>query len=286
MLSAWVDVADIPVSVAHSDPGGPFVYVNPAFEAVSGYTAAELVGGDVWVLDAADNDPGTRRALEEAVGTGRPGRARVRKRRADGSTWWTQLHLSPVKDRTGRITHVVAVALDITDQVRAEAQIAHTATHDGLTGLVTRGHFDDQLDRELARAVRDRASVGVLFLDVDGLKAVNDTHGHAAGDALLLEVATRLRGRLRGADLAGRYGGDEFVVLLAGLPGDGVAAGAAAAGVLVELTGLLNGTADVAGIPVGLSVSIGLSLYPRDGATAADLLTAADEGMYRHKRSR
>lgn len=301
VLSAWVTTSDIGLSVARPHVDGPFLYVNPAFVAASGYSAAQLVGTDVRSLDAPDTDPATQHALTEAVRTGRPARARIRKQRPDGTIWWSQLHLCPIRDSAGSVTHLVGLALDITDQVLTEEQTAHTAAHDGLTGLVTRAHFLDSLTRELARAARDRTSVGVLFLDVDHLKTTNDTHGHPAGDALLTAVATRLQRRLRGGDLAGRYGGDEFVVLLTGLPAEPATAAAAATGVLDELTATLHGTIDISDLPdipdlpgvvdtagtvLALSVSIGLALSPGDGATAAELIAAADTAMYHHKRHR
>lgn len=286
LLGKWVALTDTPVSIAGADDGHVVVYVNPAFESTSGYRSTELLDRGETFLQTAELEQGATEALQEAVRTGRPTRARVLNYRADGSTWWSELHLCSIPDESGRPAHVVGLQLDITEQVRAERQIVHAATHDDLTDLVTRSHFIDQFDREVARAARERSGLAVLFLDVDDLKGTNDAFGHAAGDALLVEVARRLTSRLRGSDLAARYGGDEFLILLVELPHDPAEAAAGAAKVADELRDILSEPIEFGDVTLPVKVSIGLSLFPRDASTALELVDHADAAMYRQKSQR
>jgi diguanylate cyclase (GGDEF)-like protein/PAS domain S-box-containing protein len=286
VLAAWVAVSDTPISISAPGAHRALLYVNPAFEAVSGYSAGELIGRDAMSLLARSADEVAAEAADRVVDEALPAPARVLKLRADGSVWWSELHLAAVRDGAGRWTHVVGLQLDVTEQVAAEEQASHAATHDALTGLVTRAHFLESLDREVARAARDHTSLAVLFLDVDHLKSTNDAHGHAAGDALLVEVAQRLRGRLRGADLAGRFGGDEFLVLLVGLPTAPADAARSAARVVGELVRCLAEPVQTGQRLLTVSVSIGTSVFPGEGRTAAELVARADASMYRQRARR
>lgn len=167
---------------------------------------------------------------------------------------------------------------DITDQRRAEEEIRHRAYHDNLTGLPNRMLFKDHLELALAQARRSRTPLAILFLDLDRFKNINDTLGHAAGDLLLKEVATRLEQRCRGADTVARLGGDEFIMLAQSLR---VAEDAAkvAEGVL----DVLRPTVDVNGHELGITTSIGISVFPGDGDDVDTLIKHADVAMYRAK---
>jgi diguanylate cyclase (GGDEF)-like protein len=140
------------------------------------------------------------------------------------------------------------------------------------------------LDLALARAERSNLVVGVLYLDLDGFKGVNDTLGHAAGDVLLRAVANRLRAVARKTDVVARLGGDEFLVLLADLPG-GVDAAAVVRSVAARIVDEVNEPVAVAGDEARVSASVGISLYPWDAADAAALIANADAAMYVSKRS-
>jgi diguanylate cyclase (GGDEF)-like protein/PAS domain S-box-containing protein len=266
-----------------TDPDCPLVYVNTAFQTLTGYPGDQLLGRNSRFLHGPATSADAAGQLDQALRTGQPAHVRLLNYRADGTTWWNDLHLSPVRDSSGALTHVLGIGHDVTEQVAAEQEAAHAARHDPLTGLATRLAFIDQLERDLARAGRDHRAVAVLFLDIDDFKAVNDTGGHASGDAVLVEVADRLRNRLRGEDLAARHGGDEFLVLLVDLPGDGTTAAEA---VLTELGRALAEPLHLPGTQDRVRVSLGLSVFPRDGKTSDELIAAADRDMYRHKAHR
>lgn len=156
----------------------------------------------------------------------------------------------------------------------------HRARHDALTGLPNREHLEAELDRGLARAARHGHRLAVLFIDLDGFKPINDSHGHAAGDRLLARVGLRLRDALRAEDFVARYGGDEFVVVIEA-PRQVADAASAAEAVLAALSGE---RAIPGGAGSSITASIGIALYPDHAGDAAGLLQVADEAMYRAKR--
>ena len=284
LLHTAVTAMDTAVSLADAtDPDLPLIYVNPAFERLTGYAAAEVVGRNAHFMQGPQTDRTAVRRMRESLRRARFTRARLVNYRADGSAYWVDLHISPVRDAAGVVTHHVAIHHDVTVEVLAEIETVHAATRDGLTGLMNRGAFAAELEREMARASRRRTSVAVLFLDVDDFKEVNDQHGHLVGDGFLRHVASCLRERLRRNDAAARAGGDEFVALLADLPEDG----ASAAGQVVgDLERALREPFAVDGVEFQASVTIGTALYPRDGSTVRDLIAAADADMYQRKRQR
>ena len=284
LLIACVTATDTAVAIADATrPGLPLVYVNPSFERLTGYASADVLGRDARFLHGPDTDPDTVRAVGDGMRQERDVRARLVTYRADGTAFWAEVRISPVRAGDGAVTHYIAIHHDVTAEVTAQQQAVYAATRDPLTGLLNRSSFAAELERELSRARRLGAAVGVLFFDVDDFKVVNDTHGHLVGDALLIHVAQCLRNRLRGQDAAARVGGDEFTALLADLPGDGAKA---ASHVVADLRRALSEPFEVDGVEHRARVSMGTALYPRDGATIRDLIARADADMYRRKKLR
>ena len=177
---------------------------------------------------------------------------------------------------------VVAIVRDITERKLAEERMLHLAHHDVLTGLPNRARLTERLDQTIADARRDAGSVLVAFIDLDGFKLVNDGLGHNAGDELLKVVAARMAGCLRPGDTVGRFGGDEFVLMLTDMAAGGLA-GAAAAPVLERVREAVLESITLCGQQVQVSCSIGVAVYPGDGADAGTLLMHADAAMYRAK---
>jgi diguanylate cyclase (GGDEF)-like protein/PAS domain S-box-containing protein len=200
----------------------------------------------------------------------------VRFVRRDGSLLWVEVHANPLVDDDGRIYGAVASYDDATVRVERDRRTRHEADTDPLTGLANRRALERTLEAALARAASRGRSVGVLMLDLDGFKAVNDRHGHAAGDEVLREVARRLQRSVRERDLVARLGGDEFVVVLTDL-------GAVPDSVDRVESALAE---PFAGTEAPLRAAVGVAVYPGDGATVADLLDAADRAMYAAKGNR
>ena len=262
-------------------PDMPVVHVNPAFERMSGYALEEVVGRNCRFLQSPETDRTVVAGIRAAVRAGTEHTCVLLNQRKDGSQWWNELHLSPVRDDSGRLTHYLGFQYDVTARVQAEAQLLKLSTQDSLTGLVNRSALLEHLDLAVTRDAQAGCSLAVLFLDLDGFKAVNDTHGHLAGDQALTEVATRLRTCLRAEDVLARHGGDEFVAVLSGL--DPLDADRIAERVAEDLLATLQRPVPVGQEVVHLGASIGVALLGGDGTTGAELLHAADAAMYRSK---
>jgi diguanylate cyclase (GGDEF)-like protein/PAS domain S-box-containing protein len=265
------------VTIASVEPNGhPLVYVNEGFERLTGYRAEDILGRDCRFLQGPGTDPAAVRRLSDAVRSRRGGRARLINYRADGTEWWNDIALSPVRDAAGDVTHIIGVQTDVTAEVAAEARLHHLAFHDELTDLPNRRALFDALVTELDRATRTGRAAAVAFIDLDGFKAVNDLAGHDQGDEVLVEVAARLRAAVREGDVVARQHGDEFVLLLTDLAGD--AAGAVGA-VADDLLGRLAEPIAASRGPVQVSASIGVAVAPEDGADPDAVLRAADRAM-------
>ncbi len=209
----------------------------------------------------------------------------------DGTVRWVLEQAYPIEDGFGEPWLIQGVIFDITARKVAEEQVAFLAYHDKLTGLPNRVLFEEMLENAISRARRHDLGVGVVFLDLDNFKLVNDSLGHAAGDQLLAQLAERLRGCTREADLVARQGGDEFLLLLSDLDRDaGPMPGTDAAMLVAESVAArvhdalsepfhLNGTEFIA------TGSVGISLFPQDALDAETLMKNADSAMYQSKRN-
>ena len=194
-----------------------------------------------------------------------------------------------LRDANGDVVGQASVGEDITDRRRAEHELERLAFHDPLTGLPNRILFHEHLDVALARAQRAGCGVAVLYVDLDDFKLVNDSFGHNAGDELLCEVAARLTGSTRAADVVARQGGDEFLILIADVEtnegGDVVDVGDVARRVAEQVRAALQRPLMLADTEIYTSASLGISLYPADAPDAESLLKHADIAMYKAKES-
>ncbi|QTN27868.1 EAL domain-containing protein [Rhodoferax sp. AJA081-3] len=255
------------------------VYVNPAFERITGYSAEEVIGLEGRFLVRDDLAQPDLEHIRSALRERREGSATLRNYRKDGSLFWNELHIAPVHDLAGgTTTHFVSVINDISERVRYQHALEYQANHDSLTGLANRNLLNDRIEQAIAWAKRNGHVLGVMLLDLDHFKLINDASGHSAGDALLKEVAQRLTACVRETDTVARLGGDEFVIILTDLPQpDDVDQ------IAEKILSTLSRPAEVAGRDVFVTASIGVSLYPRDGDHGEILLRYADMAMYRVK---
>ena len=209
----------------------------------------------------------------------------------DGSIRWVLEQAYPIDDEQGEPWLIQGVIFDITERKLAEEQVAFLAYHDKLTGLPNRALFEEMLEAAISRARRHDLGVGVIYLDLDNFKLVNDSLGHHAGDDLLKQLAERLRGCTRETDLVARQGGDEFLLLLADLErGIGPVAGTEAGLLVAESVATrvheaLQEPFDLAGVEFFTSASLGVSLFPQDATDAISLLKNADTAMYQSKKA-
>ncbi|HXV37942.1 MAG TPA: EAL domain-containing protein [Myxococcota bacterium] len=267
-------------SIVIANPAGIIVDANAAFSATTGYRHDEVIGQSVNILSAEQH--GTRffgSILEEVRQSGRwEGELWVRHKQGRAIPAWISIGCA-VGDRAD-IEQIVVVFNDMTERKKSEEVIAHQANYDMLTKLPNRYLLRDRLRRALVRAKRDGSSVGLLFIDLDGFKRINDTLGHSAGDEALAEAARRINRSLRDADTAARLGGDEFAVILPSIAND-----TDIEGVAQRILDAIAAPLVVHGQELVLTASIGIAIYPADSETDEDLLRDADAAMYRSKLS-
>lgn len=268
-----------PISVVITDRAGSIEYVNPKFSEVTGYSPQEVIGRNPRILKGGDQQQDTYRELWETILSGREWHGELRNRNKDGSFVWELVSISPVHDPSGAITHFVGVKEDINELKRLQAELGQMAHSDELTGLPNRALFMDRLERVMIRARRNRNKFALLFLDLDGFKAVNDRYGHQFGDELLKEVAKRLVASIRQSDTLARIGGDEFTIIIDDLkywdePGQ----------VARKLLSAFATPFVIGGTKVSAGLSIGISVFPDDAEDARGLISTADKAMYQVKR--
>jgi diguanylate cyclase (GGDEF)-like protein/PAS domain S-box-containing protein len=254
------------------DMTGKFQQVNPASERILGFAPQELLGRSVMDFIHPDDQVPVRETgprLREGVSG-----VEVRCRHKDGRYRWLLWNGVSARDQD----LIYAVALDVSDRREAEAQIAHLAYHDPLTGLPNRQLFLDRLSVAIARAQRRHEALAVLFIDLDRFKVINDSLGHPIGDLLLKEVGKRLRRSLREEDTVARLGGDEFTAILLG-----GAAPAQVSRVAQKIREAVKAPLLLGGHELAVSTSIGIGLFPTDGTDPQTLLRSADTAMYRAK---
>ena len=262
------------------EAGCPIVFVNDAFERITGYPADEALGRDVGFLTPRGDEDGGFAELRLALAERREAHAVLPSTRRNGEVFWNDMFLAPVRDDGDEVTHFVGIISDVTANKRYEDELAHQATHDALTGLPNRNLLDDRLAQAIAFARRHHRNVAVLFIDLDHFKVVNDGIGHDVGDALLQEVARRMADGLRDGDTVARLGGDEFVAVCTDLESEGEVAA-----VIERICRALERPIELAGESLQISASMGVAFYPRDGEDVPTLLRNADLAMYRAKEN-
>jgi len=277
-------VEQIP-AIVYADDGEVTSYVSPQIERILGVTP-EAYKGDpsMWLRMVHPDDRDTVKTQSEAFLTGDGADITdYRMVRPDGRVVWVRDRAHAFRDEQGRLMWEHGVLFDVTELKEAQARIVHMAYHDGLTGLANRELFEEALGLAVERAKRDGSAVAVMYLDLDNFKLVNDSIGHHAGDVLLKRLAERLRTCMRDTDLVARQGGDEFLMLLAGLDAD--AADDAIRRVATRVHQALDERFDLRGMEFHARGSIGISVFPRDAHDSVSLLQNADIAMYRAKRS-
>lgn len=269
------------IGMAILDLEGRWQKVNPALCAILGYSEVELLARTFQeITHPEDRGVSPERLRDLLAGNHETYQVEKRYVHKRGHEVWVQVNVSLVRDAKGRPLHLISQILDVSERRHMQQRIEHLALHDPLTDLPNSRLLADRLDQAMAAARRAGRVMGVMYVDLDGFKPVNDIYGHSAGDRVLKEFARRLQSVLRETDSTARVGEDEFVALLGEIAGEADAVRAAER--------LLAATAlpfDIGENQVELSASIGIALYPVHGEDGQTLLQRADTAMYQAKRS-
>lgn len=259
-----------------TDADGTILNVNPAFTSLTGYTAAEAMGQTPRLLKSDRQSADFYASMWQSLLSTGSWQGDLWNKHKNGDLYAERLTINSIRRPDGSVERRVALFHDITAQKRSEEVIYHKAHYDELTGLPNRYFFFDQLSKELSRARRTATRVGLLFMDLNKFKPVNDQHGHDAGDHVLKTVAERWLATTRSSDTLARLGGDEFALIV-----DGLADSVELAAIAHKLIAALNESITLPrGAVVTVGTSVGGSIYP-DCATEMDsLIAAADAAMY------
>lgn len=275
-------------------PDHPLIYVNAAFEQLSGMQATQILGANCRILQGEATDSAEVARMRTAIAHGIEYRGTILNyRRGSGEPWWNEIVLTPVFDDRGTLVQYIGVQNDVSARIAAEteldnerarsiaylAEIESLAFHDPLTGLFNRRRLTELLTDTLVEAETSRTGIGFLYIDINGFKHINDSCGHSTGDRLLRYLASQLSDLSR-ASFASRLGGDEFLVVLPGLERSSSHADSHRCADTIRDRLQSQQTKDLS-----FSVSVGVSTYPADGADFDALLHAADARMYSDKMS-
>jgi diguanylate cyclase (GGDEF)-like protein/PAS domain S-box-containing protein len=262
-----------------TDAFNRIVEVNDTFCNITGYSRAEILGKNPRVLSSGRQSPDFYREMWRSLNTTGAWVGELWNRRKDGQFYAELKTISTVSDAQGKVQNFVALFSDITQIKTYQQRLEHVAHYDILTNLPNRLLLSDRLNQAMIHSQRQQKLVGVAYLDLDGFKAVNDTHGHDVGDELLIIVAQRMKAALREADTLARIGGDEFIAVLSELEH-----AEAAEPVLKRLLEAAAAPVPIDTLTLQVSASIGVAIYPWDGSEADQLMRCADHAMYQAKQ--
>ncbi|MFA7267941.1 MAG: EAL domain-containing protein [Sterolibacterium sp.] len=259
-------------------------YVNPAFSRITGYPAEEVIGRNCRFLIGNDYDQLELESIRAALRENTDARALLRNYRKDGSQFWNDLHISPVRDDSGQVTHFVGILNDVTDSKRYQNELEHQSNHDTLTNLPNRNLMKDRIAQGIAYSMRYKQTLmAVAFVGLDNFKFVNDSMGHQAGDQVLKMVSKRLDACLRSSDTAARLGGDEFVLVLFENPDEEDSYDSSINAILQRVLREVAVPYQIGTHEFFITCSIGYAMVPVDGDTADELLKNADIAMFSAK---
>ncbi|MCF8209695.1 MAG: EAL domain-containing protein [Rhodoferax sp.] len=263
-----------------TDSTGHIIEVNDTFTRVTGYSREEAIGQNPRILQSGRHGPEFYNTMWAELADKGHWSGEVWNRRKNGEVYAELLTISVVLGVTGKAQNYVALFTDITPMKDHQRQLEHIAHFDALTSLPNRVLLADRLGQALVQSQRRQTSLAVAFLDLDGFKSINDHHGHDMGDHLLINLAQRMKAALREGDTLARIGGDEFVAVLVDLDG-----AIACEPILKRLLDAASDPVVVKDTVLQVSASIGVTLYPQDGADADLLLRHADQAMYQAKQA-
>ncbi|TMO54137.1 EAL domain-containing protein [Pseudoalteromonas phenolica] len=254
--------------------------INPAFSRITGYSSNDVLGKKPSMLSSGKHDKSFYEQMWQTLSEKDQWASEIWNKRKDGSLYPEWLSISAVRDEDGDIQQYIAVISDITERKTQEEKIQYQAYYDALTGLPNRSLLLERISQSLLYSQRYKQLSALLFIDLDRFKRINDTMGHEAGDALLIEVSTRLNHIVRKSDTVSRFGGDEFVILL-----NNIASIEHCTTVAQKIINEMSKPFVIHGFEIFSGASIGITLLPEDADNSKELLRLADLAMYKAKEN-
>ena len=255
------------------------VHVNAAYTEMTGYEESELLG-KVPLLLQTDSKSKTYQEIQQKLKQDGAWKGELWSSRKNGSSYPEMIHIKAISNKQGEVTNYFSMSKDITEEKKWKEQLYEMAHYDALTGLPNRTLFQDRLTQEIIRCERSKRNIGILFMDIDLFKSINDSLGHAAGDELLKVISSRLKVTLRNADSIARMGGDEFTILVTDLAKDYKKNIGYLKSLSEKIIDVVNQPMEIEGREINVTCSIGIAVYPIDAQDVEDLLRNADSAMY------
>ncbi len=272
-------VEQSPSTIVITNLDGEIEYVNEAFTETTGYAKYEVIGRNPRFLQSGKTAAAVYDDMWSKLQLGKTWHGEFINKSKSGKEYIEGVKASPIFKADGTISHYMAIKEDITDRKRSEERINFLANFDSLTGLPNRVQLEERLEYAISMAKRNKEKLSVLFLDLDHFKEINDTLGHDAGDALLIELSNRFTSILREVDTISRLGGDEFIFLLPNTDAAG------ASHIARKLLEIIDTPCKFKGNNMLVTGSIGIAIYPKDGLDQLTLFKNADTAMYEAKQS-
>lgn len=272
------DVIMVTPATPLGPPGPIIVYVNPAFTALTGYDAEDVLGRSTRLLHGPNTDPQTVAAMRAAMEAQRSIRVELLTYSRDGEETWIDTNIVPLRDAHGHVTHFATIGRDLSATKRLQQELRLMASTDPLTGLLNRRRFLEQAGIEFLRSQRYQHALAVVMLDIDHFKSINDCHGHFTGDRVLVALSRATERLLRNTDILGRWGGEEFVILMPETP---LAGAAILAERLREL--LAQVEIETESGTLRFTISAGVAARGTGDTSITDIQQRADTALYAAK---
>ena len=298
LQAAVMDSRDGITIADFSLPDNPLIFINPAFERMTGYLVEEVRGKNCRYLQGDDKDQeGQLTIIREAIKQQQPCLVTLRNYRKDGSMFWNELSMSPIFDDKGKLTHYLGIQKDVTSNILMEERLRgdfndlkqsntmleYLVNVDALTGVYNRRYLEDQLRIQWSIAIRQKQLLTVFMIDIDHFKKYNDTYGHPAGDEALKRIAGALESSfMKSTDFFARYGGEEFIILTIGGDPSQIAQYANSVVKKISTLNIPHSGSDKNIVTISLGFS---SISPSHGDGQADIIKQADEALYAAKKS-